>query len=109
MMSTRGSGAFCGALKRGRWNEITGSTNRTRAASTYPAGPELGEEKVWRLVVLVLVASRDSWMVSLSTIRVPRPFASGDAATFTPAYRFAGPSALMAVEGRIEPTSTIGL
>jgi hypothetical protein len=109
MMSTRGSGAFSGTLNRGRVDPTTGSTNLTVAASTKPAGPAFGETNVCRLVVLVLVASRDSWMVSLRTISTPRPWASFEAATFTAPCRLAGPSALIAVEGRMDPTSTTGL
>lgn len=38
----------------------------------------------------------------------PRPRASGEAARVTEASRFSGPSAEMAVAGRMEPTTTTG-
>jgi hypothetical protein len=48
-------------------------------------------------------------MSSLRTQRTPRPLAAGSAATEVALKRFMGPSAEVAVAGRIEPTSTTGL
>lgn len=48
-------------------------------------------------------------MRSLSTTITPRPRASGSAATVTASSRFIGPSALIAVAGRIAAVKTTGL
>src|SRR6266700_3441999 len=60
-------------------------------------------------VVLVFVSECAAWIWSFITTRTPLSFAFGSAATATALYRFKGPSALTAVDGRIEPTSTTGL
>src|SRR4051795_9530114 len=86
-----------------------GWTKRMLDASTYPSGPPFSETKVSTLVVWVLVTRRAAWIVSFSTTCTPRPRACVDAATDTAAYRFAGPSALTAVDGRMAPTRTTGL
>ena len=64
--------------------------------------------KVWMAVVLVLVSECAPCIQSFIMTRTPRPLALGSPATPTALYRFNGPSALTAVEGRIEPTSTTG-
>src|SRR5688572_28101961 len=74
-----------------------------------PTGPRLSERKVSTLVVLVLLTLRDRWIESFRTTITPRPRAPGLVATATALYKFAGPSAPIAVAGRIEPVKTIGL
>lgn len=65
--------------------------------------------KVSIVFALVLVAKRAETMRSFRTTSAPRSLDSLSAATVTPCKRFMGPSAEIAVEGRIEPTNTIGL
>src|SRR3954452_14944911 len=77
--------------------------------STSPAGPRSGDLKVSTWVVFVLYTSLAAWIWSFRTTSTPRPFAPGSAATATALYRFIGPSALIAVAGRIDPTRTTGL
>ncbi|MNH37229.1 hypothetical protein D3C79_981070 [compost metagenome] len=69
----------------------------------------MGAAKVCTPVVLVLVTSRASSTVSFMATMTPRPLESGSEAVTTALYRLSGPSALMAVEGRMAPTSTTGL
>ena len=74
-----------------------------------PTGPALGDLKVWTSVVFVLVTSRALWISSFSVTRTPRPRLSGAAAILTAFRRLSGPSAPIAVAGRMAPTSTTGL
>src|SRR3954468_17796222 len=69
----------------------------------------LGDRKVWTSVVLVLVTSWALWISSFSATRTPRPRLPGDAAILTASRRLSGPSAPLAVAGRMAPTSTTGL
>ena len=65
--------------------------------------------KVWTSVVLVLVSEWAAWIQSFITTSTPRPRARGSIATPTALYKLIGPSALTAVDGRIDPTITTGL
>ncbi|MNT74425.1 hypothetical protein D3C71_1599340 [compost metagenome] len=56
-----------------------------------------------------LVTSRAAKIESFIKTITPLFLASSEEAKATALYRFNGPSADSAVEGRIEPTSTIGL
>ena len=56
-----------------------------------------------------LAASRPDRMSSAMVTSTPLPLALGDAATTTASYRFSKPSADIALPGRMEPTTTMGL
>ena len=71
--------------------------------------PELGDWKVPTSCVSVLSTLCASNIFPFIATNTPLPLESGDAATTTALYRFNGPSALKAVDARIEPTSTTGL
>jgi hypothetical protein len=55
---------------------------------------------------MVIVASRPLLISSFKTIRTLFPFASGAIAVRVACKRLSGPLALIAVEGRIDPTRT---
>jgi hypothetical protein len=79
-----------------------------RPELTRPARPRWVLLKVPTWVVFVFATSRAKWISSFATTRTPRPPASGSAAVATALKRFMGPSALIAVAGRMAPTSTTG-
>ncbi|MOA43207.1 hypothetical protein D3C78_1653380 [compost metagenome] len=56
-----------------------------------------------------LLTSRPEWISSFMVTSTPLPRASLLLATATALYRLSMPSADMAVPGRMEPTTTMGL
>src|SRR5262249_56474024 len=77
-----------------------------KTAPTNPASPELNVST--SVVCLLITSWAESTSSSIDT-STPRPLAVGSAATETALKIFSGPSALIAVEGRIEPVKTTGL
>ena len=75
---------------------------------TCPIGPRSGETNVAVLEVCVLRTYRAAWISSANTTSAPRPRDSEDAATWTAATRFAGPSGPGRVGFRIAPVTTNG-
>ena len=71
--------------------------------------PSSGALKVSTRKVVVLVASRAALISSLRTISAPFPWRPARSPSRTALSRLSGPSALMAVAGRIDPTRTTGL
>ena len=71
--------------------------------------PSSGVRNASSVEVLTLVTSRAAWIWSFIDTSTPLPTASGLAASSTALYRLIGPSAEIAVDGRIAPTSTTGL
>jgi hypothetical protein len=71
--------------------------------------PSSGDLKVSVVTVLVLVTSRAALIWSFITTSTPLPTASALPAVSTALYRLIGPSAEIAVDGRIAPTTTTGL